>query len=314
MRLNGVVRVGTRASRLARTQTAWVVDRIGDVVPPGTRVSVKVVMTEGDRDRITPLPLIGGIGVFTDALEQALRAGAIDLAVHSLKDLPVDGADDVVVAAVCGREDVRDVLVARNGWSLATLPTGARVGSCSTRRTSQLRAARPDLHVADVRGNVDTRVARVMAGDYDAILLAAAGLHRLSMHAAISEYLPLERFLPAPGQGALAIQCRTSDIAVRRLIEELDNHEARCATGAERTFLRALGGGCAAPIAALANVERDTGGGRLVMRGLVASPDGRTCVRVEGVGAMESAVTLGERLAGVAFARGAGALLKTCLG
>jgi hydroxymethylbilane synthase len=305
---SGAVRLGTRASRLARWQTA----HIAAVLRrrhEGLSCTEVTLSTEGDRDDRTPLPEIGGKGVFTEALEAALRDGEIDVAVHSLKDVPVDEAPGLVLAALCFRADPRDVVIARDGYTLATLPRGARVGTCSTRRSAQLLALRPDLELAALRGNVDTRVRRALDGQYDAIVIAAAGVSRLGLADAVTEYLPLERILPAPGQGALAVQCRADDADVLALLRDLDDPDVRAATEAERGFLEGLGGGCAAPIAAHARVEQTPAGDRVLVRGLVASLDGRTVVTGETVGSVSRARATGLDLAADARMRGADALL-----
>lgn len=302
------IRLGTRASQLARWQTA----HIGSVLRAGhpeltcTEVTLS---TEGDRDDRTPLPEIGGKGVFTEALEAALRAGEIDVAVHSLKDVPTDETPGLVLGGLCFRTDPRDVVIARAPVTVATLPPGARVGTCSTRRSAQLLALRPDLALAALRGNVDTRVRKALDGQYDAIVIAAAGVTRLGLGDAITEYLPLEQVLPAPGQGALAVQCRADDPEVLALVRTLDDPEVRATTEAERGFLEGLGGGCAAPIAAHARVEDSAAGQRVVLRGLVASLDGTRVIRVEMAGAVANARAVGLQLAADARLRGADALL-----
>jgi hydroxymethylbilane synthase len=301
------LRGGTRKSRLARWQTARVMEALRQSV--GARCEAVPISTEGDRVLDRPLPEIGGKGVFTEALEAALRERAIDFAVHSLKDLPVEIADDLVIAAVCERADPRDVLIARAGRTLATLPGGATVATSSTRRIAQLRAARPDLRIVPLRGNVDTRVRRALAGEYDAIVIAAAGVERLGLQSAITEYLPFDVMLPAPGQGALAIQCRAADGTTRALIASLDDPVACATTGAERAFLTALGGGCAAPIAALGEVSGTGAEARLHLRGLVAALDGGRIIRVSGDAAPPQGLELAVRLAHDATALGAGALL-----
>lgn len=301
------LRGGTRKSRLARWQTARVMEALRQSV--GARCEEVPISTEGDRVLDRPLPEIGGKGVFTAALETALRERAIDFAVHSLKDLPVEIADDLVIAAVWERADPRDVLISRDGHRLRTLPGGAAVATSSTRRIAQLRVARPDLRIVPLRGNVDTRVRRAMAGEYDAIVIAAAGVERLGLQDAIAEYLPFEVMLPAPGQGALAIQCRAGDAATRALIASLDDPVARATTAAERGFLAALGGGCAAPIAALGEIRGAGGDARLHLRGLVASLDGGRVVRVSGDATPVEAAALAGRLAREATRLGAGALL-----
>jgi hydroxymethylbilane synthase len=293
------VRIGTRASRLARWQARLVAQRLDAAA--GAASELVVITTDGDLDAETPLPEIGGKGVFTEALERALRAGEIDAAVHSLKDVPVEPAPGLCLAAIGMRAEARDVLIARGRWTLATLPPGSTVGTCSTRRSAQVLAARPDLALAPLRGNVDTRVARALRGDYDAIVIAAAGVIRLGLSDAISELLPLQVMLPAPGQGALAVQCREDDLATRALLSKLDEAPVRSATLAERGFLEGLGGGCSAPVAAYAECD----GARVELRGLVVSPEGREVVRVAGAAAAAGARGLGLKLAREAAAAGA---------
>ncbi len=300
----GAIRLGTRASRLARIQTHMVREALARLDPTIEFRSVEIT-TEGDRDLRTPLPEIGGKGVFTQELEQALQDGTIDLAVHSLKDVPVEPAPGLTLAAIGMREDPREVLIAAHGWTLATLPAGAKVGTCSTRRAAQLLVHRPDFQLAPLRGNVDTRVAKAQAGEFDAIVIAAAGVHRLGLTSAVTEYLPLEIMLPAPGQGALAVQCRGDDSAMLELLRGLEDTAARVATDAERAFLEGLGGGCAAPIAAFGEVV----GGRLHLRGLVLSLDGRRQIRIAGESRLADGRLLGLTLAAEALAKGAEELL-----
>jgi hydroxymethylbilane synthase len=228
--------------------------------------------------------------------------------VHSLKDLPTEDSEGVVVAAVSAREDVRDCLVARDGGSLTDLPSGAIVGTSSLRRSAQLRALRADLDVRSIRGNVDTRIAKVHAGEYDAAVLAAAGVRRLGLESAVTEWLEAEAMLPAPGQGALAIQCRAADDAILTLLAEIDDAQARAETTAERAFLRVLGAGCAAPVAALAESATTP---RVRLQGLVASVDGSQMVRVHGEG---DPPTIGDRLASEALAAGADRILASSRG
>jgi hydroxymethylbilane synthase len=303
------VTLGTRASALARAQTDTVVELLTAARPELT-CETKVISTAGDRTQASgePLPEIGGKGLFTADLERALREGEIDLAVHSLKDLPTEDADGVVVGAVGAREDVRDCLVAREGLRLADLPPGAVVGTSSLRRSAQLRALRPDLDVRSIRGNVDTRIAKVRDGAYDAAVLAAAGVRRLGIEDAVSEWLDADTMLPAPGQGALAIQCRAEDGAVLALLAEIDDPRARAETTAERAFLGALGAGCAAPVAALAVT---TATPRVRLQGLVASVDGGQMVRVQGEGDPQA---IGDELAREALAGGADRILAAIRG
>ncbi len=298
--------LGTRGSALARWQTGWVSTRLGGAWPD-LDCQVKLFTTSGDRTLDKPLPEIGGKGLFTEELENALRAGEIDVAVHSLKDLPIEDASGLILGAICKREDARDALISRNGSTLASLPPGARVGTSSLRRSAQLLAARPDLTLLSLRGNVDTRIRKAMNGEYDAIVLAAAGVLRLGLGEHIAEYLPFDVMLPAPGQGALAVQCRADDGVALELLAAIDDPDCRAAVTAERAFLNALGGGCSAPVAAYAHFARRTSHSALAMTGLVASPDGRRVIRVSGEG--NDPLALGAELAQQALAQGAGELL-----
>jgi len=261
------LRVGTRTSRLSRRQTDWVLQRLRELDP---RVEFRVVpvRTAGDRTA-RPIPELGGAGWFTKDLERALLEGAVDVVVHSLKDLPTDPTAGLVVAAVPPREDPRDALV--GPWAgLDALPAGARVGTTSPRRRAQLLAYRRDLQVVPLRGNVDTRLRRVDSGELDAAVLAAAGLLRGGWQDRIRQCIDPEVVLPAPGQGALAVQVREADRAVCDLVSQLDHGPTRAAVTAERAFLRALGGGCAVPVAALATTD----GERVRLRVRVLSEDG----------------------------------------
>ena len=301
--------LGTRASALARAQTESVIALL-TAAWPDLDAETKVISTAGDRTQASgqPLPEIGGKGLFTAELERALRDGDIDLAVHSLKDLPTEGSDGVVVGAVGARDDVRDCVVSQHRGLLAGLPRDAVVGTSSLRRSAQLRALRSDLDVRSIRGNVDTRIEKVRGGDYDAVVLAAAGIRRLGLEEAVSEWLEPDTMLPAPGQGALAIQCRTDDGAILSLLAEIDEPKARAETTAERDFLRVLGAGCAAPVAALAT---STTTPRVRLQGLVASVDGTRMIRVEGEGEPHS---IGEQLAVEALAAGADRILAAIRG
>lgn len=296
--------IGTRGSALARWQTDWVTKRLAASWPQ-TECQTKLFTTSGDRILDKPLPEIGGKGLFTEELENALRSGEIDLAVHSLKDLPIDDSTGLIIGAICKREDARDVLISREGWTLATLPPSARVGTSSLRRAAQLRAARPDLTLLSLRGNVDTRIRKAMSGDYDAIVLAAAGVIRLGLADSITEYLSFDVMLPAPGQGAMAVQCRADDSITRDLLTAIDNSSSRAAVTAERAFLNGLGGGCSAPIAAYAQLSSTS---TLQMIGLVASVDGQRVIRLSGEGT--DPLALGVELAQQALAQGAGELLQ----
>jgi hydroxymethylbilane synthase len=298
------LRIGTRASALARWQTALVRQHL-ESAHRGLVCSELVLTTQGDRDLQTPLPVLGGRGVFTDALEHALREGEIDLAVHSLKDVPVDLTPGLILAAIGCREDPRDALLSAAGWTLETLPEGAVVGTCSTRRSAQMRAHRPDLHLVPLRGNIDTRVRQVAEGRFAAIVLAAAGIGRLGLTELVTQRFEPDQMLPAPGQGALAVQCRADDVATLALLAPLEEPAVRQETDAERAFLSGLGGGCTAPIAALGRVSAV----RIHLKGLVASEDGRQRIVVTGTAPPNDAVALGRKLADQALAQGAGALL-----
>ncbi len=298
------LRLGTRRSLLARTQSEHVAAALRERT--GREVELVEVTTHGDVSRV-PLTAMAaaGTGVFVSALRDALLEGRVDLAVHSLKDLPTAPAEGLVVAAVPPREDPRDVLVARDGLDLAGLPEGARVGTGSPRRAAQLRAARPDLVVVDVRGNVDTRLRLVSDGEVDAVVLARAGLVRLGRADEVTEVLEPATMLPAPGQGALAVECRADDDAVRRACALLDDAPTRAAVEAERSLLAALEAGCAAPLGALARTGAD---GELHLRALVASLDGSATAERSGRGPLAAAAETGRRVAADLLASGSPAL------
>lgn len=299
------LRLGTRGSALARWQTDYVAAQLR-AAWPGIVVEVEVLHTQGDRILDKPLPLIGGKGLFTAELEAALHSGAIDLAVHSLKDLPTELPPGIVIGAIPVRANIHDVAISRSGQPLALLRPGAVVGTSSRRRAAQLLHAYPHLRTADIRGNVDTRIRKALDADgpYDAILLAAAGVERLTRGDAITEVLSLDLMLPAPGQGALAVQCR-DEAAVCDLLLPLDDAATRAAITAERAFLSGLGGGCSVPVAAHAAITQE----RLHLRGRVASLDGRDFVDVAGDAAPEDAAELGAALAAQALTQGAARLL-----
>jgi hydroxymethylbilane synthase len=303
------VTIGTRGSALARWQTDYIRDRLRAAWPELT-VNIQVFTTQGDRMQNTPLPAMGGKGVFTEELETALLDGSIDFAVHSLKDLPTENPPGLIVGATPERGSVRDVLVSRGSYTLATLPPGATVGTCSRRRTAQLLHRRPDVRTADLRGNVDTRIRKAHdpTGIYDAIILAEAGIERLEQTAVISDYLSLDVMLPAPGQGALAVQCR-DEADSRVLLAPINHPETEISVTAERVFLAELGGGCALPIAAYGVVRE----GRLYLRGRVSAPDGseQIDVALDGAADLDSARQLGNELARIALEKGALRLLGT---
>jgi hydroxymethylbilane synthase len=284
--------VGSRSSALALVQAESVAAALRALYPQRV-FRILHIRTEGDRVLSRPLVEIGGKGVFVKEIEDALLAHDVDLAVHSCKDLPTAQPAGLTIGAFLARADPRDVLVARQGRPLAELPGGARVGTGSLRRVAQLRALRPDLVLADIRGNVDTRLRKLDEGQYDAIVLAAAGLSRLGLDGRVSEYFDPQVVLPAPGQGALALELRVDDEEVLELISALDHPATRQAAGAERAFLRGLGGGCDVPIGAYAWPDGD----ELALRGMLATQDGSQPFYAEGRGPAAEPEVLGERLA-----------------
>ncbi len=305
------LRIGTRRSALALWQTHHVRDALR-AHHPGLPVEIVHLTTTGDRVIDRPLPEIGGKGLFTQELEDALRAGTIDLAVHSLKDLPTEMPGEFALVAILARANPFDALVSREGLSLDALPPGATVGTSSLRRRAQLLAARPDLTTDSLRGNVDTRLRKASdpAGPYDAIVLAVAGLDRLGRRDAITQVLDAAVMLPAPGQGAVAVQCRADDDRARALLAPLDDASTRVAVTAERAFLARLDAGCRLPVAALATLDD----GSLRLAGRVSSLDGVQTITVTGTASPAEADDLGARLAGEALAQGAEALLAEVRG
>lgn len=309
--LNRKLVIGTRGSNLALWQTHWVRSRL-ETLHREIEIEVRIITTRGDRIQTVSLPKLGeqGKGLFTKEIEDEMLGGRIDMAVHSLKDLPVDFPEGLHLGATCEREDARDAFVAQAGInSLEELPRGSTVGTSSLRRIAQLRALRPDLEIIPARGNVDTRLAKLDSSQFDALILAAAGLKRLGRGERITENLGAEVMLSAAGQGAMAIETREDDERVNHLVRSLDHIETSICCRAERAFLKALGGGCLVPIAAFAQME----GSEIYLRGLVASADGREIARgeerclIEGI---EEAEGAGRRLAEKLKACGASRLLE----
>jgi hydroxymethylbilane synthase len=305
--MSAPVRLGTRASVLATTQSRWVGDRLGEAL--GREVELVEITTEGDREA-QPLAQLGGTGVFVSALREALLDGVIDVAVHSLKDLPTQPAPGISLAAVPLREDPRDVVVARDGLTLGELPVGSRVGTGSPRRAAQLQALGLGLEIADIRGNVDTRISKVREGAYDAVVLARAGLARMGRLDEATEVLDPLQMLPAPGQGALAVETREGDDLTRDVVV-LDDTRSRAAVTAERAVLATLEGGCAAPIGVLAEVVEGEDGEELWVRAAALSPDGSLAVRMSATGDPADAAGVGNRLAEQMLDEGAGQLAET---
>lgn len=306
-----LLRIGTRRSPLA----VWQAERVRTLLNaqhPTLTVELVFFTTRGDRELARPLPEIGGKGLFTQELEEALRNGEIDFAAHSLKDLPTALAADFALGAILPRANPFDALVSRGGHTLATLPPGATVGTSSLRRSAQLLAYRRDLRIELLRGNVDTRLHKALdpAGPYDAIVLAAAGLDRLGYSERISEVIDREVMLPAPGQGAVAVQCRADDTRALELLAALDHPATRHAVTAERAFLQQLDAGCRLPVSAHATLD----GHDLRLMGRVSDLEGTQTITLHGVAPAGEAHALGVRLAEQALAQGADALLSTVRG
>ncbi len=301
--------IGTRGSRLAIWQAEWVQARLGELAPD-LPVTLKRIRTSGDKILDVPLAKIGGKGLFVKEIEEALLRREIDLAVHSMKDVPTVLPDGLGIVCVPQREDPRDVLVSHREQSFSQLPQGSRVGTSSLRRQAQLLHHRPDLAIAVLRGNLDTRLRKVREGQFDAIVLAAAGLRRMGWLDRVTEYLEPEISLPAIGQGALGLEGRTDDIFLRDLLGPLDHPPTRIAVTAERALLDRLQGGCQVPIGAHATVQS----GRLVLEGLVASVDGRRLIRDRVEGGVEEASALGWKLAERLLGQGGDRVLEEIYG
>jgi len=298
------LRIGTRGSLLAKWQAEFVRKQL--FAGAGVEAEIVIIKTSGDKLQGAPLSQIGGKGIFIKELEEALLEETIDLAVHSVKDVPTDTPSRLMFPAVCRREDVRDCLVGANGATLASLRTGARVGTGSLRRQAQLRHLRPDLDVRDLRGNVDTRLRKVESGEYEAVMLSKAGLDRLGWSARITETMSPEVFLPAVGQGAIALECRLRDTEAAELVGGLDDAESRTAIIAERSLLSALHGGCQVPLGAWARIER----GELVMEACVCSIDGVQYIKQRATAAPEQAAELGGHMATLLMEAGAQSILE----
>jgi hydroxymethylbilane synthase len=296
--------IGSRGSKLALWQAHHIQSRLREM---GTETRIEVITTSGDRFQSGPLKEIGNKGLFTKEIEEALLDGRVDLAVHSLKDMPTDLPDGLQITATPEREDPRDAMI---GGKLAELPPGARVGTGSLRRIAQVYAARPDLIVEPVRGNVDTRLRKLDEGQFNAIILAAAGLRRLGWAERITEYLPVEVMCPAVGQGSLAIETRTDGGPAQLAVAQLDHADTRAAISAERAVLSVLGGGCQVPVGAHATVQ----GNRLRLIAVVSSPDGTTLVRREVEGTVTTAHGMGQVLGRELLASGAREILAAVYG
>jgi hydroxymethylbilane synthase len=306
---NRTVKIATRKSPLAMWQAEFVRDALL-ALHPGIQVDLVKMTTQGDKILDVPLAKIGGKGLFVKELEQGMLAGDADIAVHSMKDVPMAFPEGLHLPVICSREDPFDAFVSNNHASVDDLPQGAKVGTSSLRRECQLRASRPDLQILTLRGNVNTRLAKLDAGEYDAIILASAGLKRLGMHARIKSTLSAEQSLPAVGQGAVGIETRIDDAEINALIAPLMCPETWIVVSAERAMNKRLAGGCQVPIAGYAILDN----GNIWLRGLVGRPDGTLTLRAEVRGKAEDAESLGIALAEDLLSQGANAILAAVYG
>ncbi len=302
---NETLTIATRQSPLALWQAHYVSDLL-TAAHPGLKVELLKMTTKGDKILDTPLAKVGGKGLFVKELEIGILEGKADIAVHSMKDVPIDFPDGLHISTICLREDPRDAFVSNKFARFDDLPQGAKVGTSSLRRQCQIRASRPDLEISDLRGNVNTRLSKLDNGDYDAIILAAAGLKRLEMSDRITEALATDVSLPAVGQGAVGIECRIDDERVHKLLEPLNDHLTALRVTAERAMNLRLEGGCQVPIAGYAEIQKDI----LLLRGLVGSADGTRIIRSEIAGKPENADEMGTILAEDLLAQGAKEILS----
>jgi hydroxymethylbilane synthase len=308
--------VGSRGSQLA----LWQANHISDLLRArGHEVEIEIIHTTGDKITDVPLAQVGtkgglGKGIFTKEIEEALAAGRVDLAVHSLKDLPTELPPGFEIAAITEREDARDAFCSRLYSTIEDLPRHARVGTSSLRRQAQLKALRPDLDIHPLRGNVDTRLRKLEQGEYDAIILASAGLKRLGKTELIKQIIPAEIMCPAAGQGALAIEIRLGDSATRQHLEFLNDAAARTATTCERALLNRLGGGCQVPIGAFAEIRKDDRGGKLHFEAIVADPDGSKVLRESRDGNLNDPERLGKAVGETLLSRGGDEILEAVYG
>ena len=297
-------KIGTRGSKLALMQTSFVADKLRKIMPE-TNIEICVIKTSGDIMQDVSLLTIGGQGVFVKELEDALLSKKIDLAVHSMKDVPGETPDELMFAAILPREDMRDVLVSRDNIKMESMPKGAKIGTGSQRRGAQIKAILPDVNIVSLRGNIETRLKKIETENLTGVILAAAGMKRMGLAEKITQFLPVETMLPAVGQGALGLQIRKMDIDLAKICASLNDMTTATEVTAERSFLRALGGGCRLPIAALGKLE----GQRLSLEGMVAAPDGSTMIREKINGAKREAEELGKTLAEIILKKGGKKLL-----
>ncbi len=299
------IKVGTRGSKLALTQTNYVVEALKKAAPE-TEAEICVIKTSGDIMQDVSLAQIGGQGVFVKEIEEALLAGSIDLAVHSMKDVPGETPEGLTFAALMPREDARDVLVSRGNVKMEFMPKGAKIGTGSLRRAAQIKAMLPDINIFSLRGNIDTRLKKIETENLTGVILAAAGMKRMGYLEKITQYLPIELMLPAVGQGALGLQTRKGDTELAELCGKLNHPQTFAEVSAERSYLRALGGGCRLPIAAYGLLE----GKRLTLEGLIAAPNGSEVIRDKVWGEIGAAEELGKRLADLILEKGGRRLLE----
>lgn len=304
-----ILRIGTRGSKLALIQSEWIKNRIQDR-HPDVRVVLTVIKTTGDKILDSPLSKIGGKGLFVKEIEDALLQNRVDLAVHSMKDVPAELPEGLMLAAFPEREDPRDALVSVGDASIDQLPRKARLGTSSLRRAAQILHIRPDLDIAPLRGNVDTRLGKLSGGELDCIILATAGLKRMGLEDRISQVIPTDKILPAIGQGALGLETRRDDARTIAVISFLNHEPTQVAVAAERAFLKELEGGCQVPIAGLAHLEND----RLHFTGMVAELDGTRIIQDQISGNKKDAAQMGRELAGKLLAGGARKILEKIYG
>ncbi len=300
----GKIRIGTRASALARWQANWVAERLAEL---DVDVEIVLISTSGDQNRSGPIGTLGQTGVFTKEIQRALLDETVDLAVHSLKDLPTEAVEGLSLAAVPPRERCGDVLISRDEKKLPDLPERSRIGTGSLRRQAQLKHMRSDLHVADIRGNVETRIAKLDAGDYDAIVLAEAGLLRLGLADRITEIISKDRMLPAIGQGALGLETRANDKPTREALKPLDDQSTHASVLAERSLLATLRGGCLAPVGAWGRLDD---AGELKLDAVVLSRDGQQCLHAAQSGDLADAKEIGSSVATELLKAGAADLIQ----
>jgi hydroxymethylbilane synthase len=298
------LKIGTRGSKLALTQTNFVAEKLKKIIPDAD-IEICVIKTSGDIMQDVSLLTIGGQGVFVKEIEDALLSNKIDLAVHSMKDVPGEIPEELMFAAILPREDVRDVLVARDNTKMEFMPKGAKIGTGSQRRGAQIKALLPDVNIVPLRGNIDTRLKKIETENLTGVILAAAGMKRMGLAERITQFLPVETMLPAVGQGALGLQIRKADVDLAKVCAGLNNTTTAAEITAERSYLRALGGGCRLPIAALGKIE----GQRISLEGMIAAPNGTTVIRDKISGTIKEAEELGKKLAEIILEKGGKKLL-----